>query len=110
MKITLAILVISLSSTSFSQLELNSTSKSYVTVNAPNNVERYGRDYILTNFNFVNGDSTVLYKLDLDVLEQYRLEHENVEVIEGNTLMSVTLFAKEAIIHTPITNGITEEE
>ncbi len=58
----------------------------------PTNVERYGVDYELKDYVFQNGDSTILNSINLDYLEQFRLQDSNLDVSDPNTGLIVTLF------------------
>lgn len=58
----------------------------------PDARDRYGLDYELKDFNFQNGDSTILYQLDLEGLETFRNPSMDMEVIDPNTGLVVILF------------------
>ena len=96
MKARLSLLFISIALTSFSQLEdINPTSRYRTHVEAPNNVERYGIDYELKDYTFINGDSTILSQLNLEALEEFRSEDESVEAIDSNTGLIVILYQEK---------------
>lgn len=110
MKTILTLLFLCLMNLSYAQLELNTTAKKSTPIVTPSNHERYGHDYILTDYTFVNGDSMILFKLNIEDLEVLRLEFEDIVVVEENTLMNVTLFARNAIKHNSNIHGLIEEE
>tara|TARA_B110000285_G_C14614087_1_gene376169 strand:+ start:70 stop:348 length:279 start_codon:yes stop_codon:yes gene_type:complete len=91
-------------------MTLDSKAKKSTLIETPTNHERYGYDYVLTNYTFINGDSTILFKLNIEDLEILRLEFEDVIVVEENTLMNVTLFARNGLTHSTDINGLIEEE
>ena len=93
---TLSVLVLFLASTSFGQFsqELGTTSKQRIELIAPSNIERYGIDYIVKNYDF-NGDSTILESIDLNYMEQFRQADNDVELIDDNTGLTVVLFYRK---------------
>ena len=63
-------------------------------IQLPDAVERYKKDYELKDYVF-NSDSTVLYKLNLDYLEQFRESTSKVEVTDPFTNLIVILYARK---------------
>ncbi len=86
---TLLLLFILFSSLGFTQ---NISSRYAVPITPPTPMERYGIDYELKDYIFINGDSTVLNQLDLNSIEQYRSMSEDVEIIDSNTGLTIILF------------------
>ena len=78
MKTLLTILFLAVINLSYSQLSLNSTSKQFIPIKTLTNHERYGHDYVLTDYTFVDADSTILFKLNIEDLELFRLDDENI--------------------------------
>lgn len=93
-------------SNAFSQQELETTSRIQSQVPQSTNLERYGVDYVVKNYAF-NGDSTILYQIDLENLEQFRLSETNAEVIDPNTGLTVVLFYRKNLNGT---NFVSEDE
>lgn len=73
---------------------LNTTERTAHEIERPDAVERYKKDYELKDYVF-NGDSTVLYKLNLDYLEQFRETSSKVEVTDPFTNLIVILYARK---------------
>lgn len=78
----------------FSQSDLNSSERyqqtpHYLTLG---NIERYGLDYELVNYNF-NGDSTILESLDLLGIEQYRNNFNDVEIDDYMHNVKILLYS-----------------
>jgi hypothetical protein len=94
MKTTLLLSACLLSiSQAFCQLEnVDPNARSMTVLELPSQTERYGVDYELKDYTFVNGDSTVLEMLNLSVLEESRSEDHDVEVIDPSTGLVVILF------------------
>ncbi len=93
MKLTLALLSISISLVGYSQLEgISQTARYHTPFHAPSNTDRYGVDYELKDYTFVDGDSSVLELLDLDAIDHLRAEDHAVEVPDANLGVIVVLF------------------
>ncbi len=61
----------------------------------PSATERYNIDYCLKDYHFEDGDSTILYQLDLVYLDGLRMEDSNVEAVDPNTGLTVILFNRK---------------
>lgn len=87
-----AILFLTVSS-AFSQ---NTSTRYATTPLPPTNTERYNSDYLLKDYAFVNGDSTILEQIDLAAIEHLRSDSENIEVLDANTGLVVILFHQKS--------------
>ncbi|MBL1279175.1 MAG: hypothetical protein COA33_002840 [Fluviicola sp.] len=67
-------------------------SKGAIPVPPPSNIERYGVDYELKDYVFVNGDSSILNLLDIEYIEYLRSETQNIEVIDATSGVTIILF------------------
>ena len=56
------------------------------------NIDRYGVEYILKNYSFPPGDSTILNQLDLEAAETHRSMTENIEHFDVVTGLTLILF------------------
>lgn len=93
MKIILSILFLSVCLVGYSQIEgIDPTARYRVSIEAPPNTERYGIDYILKDYTFVNGDSSILELLNLDAIEYLRAQDHAVEVFDESTGLIIILF------------------
>lgn len=79
--------------------QIDQTSKYNPQLAPPSNTERYGVDYILKDYVFTDGDSSVIELLDLDFLEQFR--KNDVDVIETDPVTGqlVLLYAARKKYH-----------
>ena len=59
------------------------------------NIERYGLDYELINYTFVNGDSTILNSIYLDRALQLRLEFLDRELNDINNNLTILLYSEK---------------
>lgn len=91
MNIIKTLVFVGLSFFGFSQ---NSPSRYQFTVHSESNISRYDVDYALKDYIFVNGDSTILESIDLSLIENQRLNNEDVEVIDPTTGLTIILFHK----------------
>lgn len=92
---TLAVgFILLLGSYSYGQINVNSTERyqeipHHLTLG---NIERYGLDYELINYNF-NGDSTILESIDLLGIEQYRNNFNDVEINDYEHNIKILLYS-----------------
>lgn len=94
MKTILTTAFLALCSVGFSQIPtLSTTERTQQDISISDPVERYQKDYELKNYVF-NGDSTILYKLNLDHLESYRQASAKVEVEDPYTNLIVILYPR----------------
>lgn len=70
----------------------SSTSRIATPIPPQSNIERYGIDYEVKNYVFQNGDSTILNSIDLNYLEQFRLENSDAEVVDQTTGLVILLY------------------
>lgn len=77
---------------SFLGYSQNSSSRYQFTVHTESNIDRYNVDYVIKDYVFVNGDSTILENIDFSLIENQRKNDENVEVIDPTTGLTVVLF------------------
>ncbi len=70
----------------------------------PTNIERYKVDYELKDYNFINGDSTILMQLNLKEIESFRniSGNENIEIKDPNTGLIIILYPNKNINLSPI--------
>lgn len=94
MKTVIVSFLIMIGTFSFGQSNLNSTERYQETPYhlTLNNIERYGLDYELINYNF-NGDSTMLESLDLLGIEQYRNNFNDVEINDYEHNVKILLYS-----------------
>ena len=98
MKLLAIVILVLTCSFSFGQSDLNSNERYQ---NTPyhltlNNLDRYGLDYELINYNF-NGDSTILESLDLLSLEQYRNTFNDVTLDILNHNVKILLYSANRV-------------
>ena len=64
----------------WSSVSFGQTERKMTPIHIPTNIERYQDDYELKNYNFVEGDSSILNSIDLDEYESMRQMNHDVEV------------------------------
>ncbi len=64
----------------WSSVSFGQTERKMTPIHIPTNIERYQDDYELKNYNFVDGDSSILNSIDLDDFESMRQMDHDVEV------------------------------
>lgn len=79
----------------FSESQTDLTSRVMIPVEIPSAIERYNVDYRLKDYQFQNGDSTVLLQLDLEYLDGLRIEDSDIEKVDPNTGLTVVLFNRK---------------
>lgn len=62
-------------------------------ISKPTQTERYGVDYELVDYVFVNADSSILEDLNLDYLESFRQSDKSVVVLDKPLGVKVKLYA-----------------
>lgn len=90
--------------TAFSQYSLETQARQQYQPETPTNLERYGIDYQLKDYPFLNGDSTVLESIDLSYLEEFRVEDQDVEIIDPSSGLTVILYFEKKNPSTLFTN------
>lgn len=93
MKTTYTLLISFVCALNFLNAQLDQTSR-YNPREAPySNLQRYGLDYLLIDYTFVDGDSSIIELLDLDYLEQFRQNDVDVIHIDPISGQKVKLYA-----------------
>lgn len=92
MKKVILLLFVCASSISWGQ---GSTGRIAVPDQLPNHIERYNVDYKLVDESVLANDSTILNHINLDALEEFRLNDENVIVRDVPTNLEVVLFYRK---------------
>ena len=92
MKLTLMILIISAVSFANGQ-----TSKAMDVPAERNHVSHYKIDYELSNYNFIDGDSTLLNSINFDKIEAYRTELTDVEINYPSINETIILYSKRKV-------------
>ncbi len=87
------------SSITYGQLEFQQSRRA--TTDYPSNIQRYGYDYIVNDYTFPNGDSSILELINLDQLESSRRQDVNVVETDAATGLSITLIAYNKIGRKP---------
>lgn len=90
--------------TAFSQSSLDTQPRQQYQPETPTNQERYGIDYQLKDYPFIDGDSTILNLIDLSYLEEFRTEDQDVEIIDPYTGLTVILYFEKKTHSTLFTN------
>tara|TARA_R110002072_G_scaffold302402_1_gene485081 strand:+ start:4104 stop:4430 length:327 start_codon:yes stop_codon:yes gene_type:complete len=82
-----------------SSIAQNTQSKKAIPIPVQSNTERYGIDYELKDYVFINGDSSILNLLNLEPLEPLRSETQNTEVIDTLNGVTIILFYEKKEIN-----------
>lgn len=90
---TLCFAIITFSSIS----QLSNSDARYQSGTTLSNVDRYGIDYELINYTFINGDSTILSGLSLENLEYSRHDSEDVIAYDKVVHVNVLLYSRKRI-------------
>ncbi len=76
-----------------------STSKHYDLgsgIETPTNLTRYTNDYELKDYVFT-GDSSILYTLNIDAIEQVRLQDLDIEIFDYENNVTIVLYSRERV-------------
>lgn len=98
MKYTLPVLVTFLSFCAQAQVAKVNDKRNLSADRKLSNIERYQLDYELKDFVFVDGDSTILNAINLDAIEQVRLQGDDIEVFDYENDVTIILYSKDALL------------
>ena len=98
-KILLTLISVGIYSVSFGQ---NLTERMMTPIITPTNIERYGIDYEIKNYLFNPSDSALINSIDLQALESYREQFQEIEAVDTVTgLIVILYFEKKSRITNP---------
>jgi hypothetical protein len=81
----------------WSSVSLGQTERKMTPVRIPTNIQRYQDDYELKNYDFEDGDSSVLNSIDLKQYESFRQLNEHVEIELNFIHTTLILYSVESV-------------
>jgi hypothetical protein len=78
-------------------VSLGQTERKMTPVRIPTNIQRYQDDYELKNYDFEDGDSSVLNSIDLKQYESFRQLNENVEIVLDFIHTTLILYSVDSV-------------